>query len=240
VSGFAAARRRDGLVAATLTCVEEWLLDPVAAPPAPPAPSAPRPVVAVVALAPRCGCTTVARGLAATLAAREAPGAAIACGPSGSVALSLSTPAATRLGRAVGDFVDAPYRVSGRLCLVDVDARSARAAALRNQAALVIDVPHGGDAGAAAALADVVVLVAGPAVEPALAAVVGAALAGAGTEPLLVVSRPGEGVDWSGSEAIVLPDARLASRLALAGREPPGALGAALGRIADRCERVMS
>ncbi len=58
------------------------------------------------------------------------------------------------------DFVDGPQRVSGRLCLVEADARIARAAALRNQAALVIEVPHGDDASEAAALADVTVLVA--------------------------------------------------------------------------------
>jgi hypothetical protein len=240
VSGFAAPSR-GGLVATTLARVEEWLLDPVEQADAiPAAPPAQPPIVAVVPLAPRCGGTTVARGLAATFAARATLGAAIVCGPSGSVALALSTAGATRLARAVGDFVDAPHRVSGRLCLVEGDARIARAAALRNQAALVVEVPHGDDASEAAALADVTVLVASGRTEPSLAAVVGASLARSGPEPIVVTSRTGLDDDpWPDSAAIGMPDARLASRIALAGREPPGALGAALTELADRCERAL-
>ena len=240
MSGFAAPRR-GGFVAATLARVEEWLLDPVDAPdvagtnePLDP------PVVAVVPLAPGCGGTTVARGLAATFAARTALGAAIVCGPSGSVALALSTSGAGRLARAVEDFVDGPRRVSGRLCLVEADARIARAAALRNQATLVIEVPYGEDASEAAALADVTVLVAGPRTEPSLAAVVGASLARSGPDPIVVSGRPGEDDRAPlGEDTIDMPDARLASRIALAGREPPGALGIALAELADRCERSL-
>ena len=237
MSGLA-AHRRGGLVATALTRVEEFLLDPVddeiavspAVPPAPP------PIVAVVPLAPRCGGTTVARGLAATFAAREPLGAALVCGPSSSVALALSTSGAARLARAVADFVDAPQRVSGRLCLVESDPRIARAAALRNQAALVVEVPHGEDASEAAALADVTVLVAAGDTEPSLAAVIGASLARTGPEPILVTGRPGDDGRLADFDAIVCPDSRLASRIALAGREPPGALGAALAGLADRCQ----
>lgn len=240
MSGFAAPRR-GGLVATTLARVEEWLLDPVEQVDAPPAaPPAQPPIVAVVPLAPRCGGTTVARGLAATFATRATLGAAIVCGPSGSVSLALSTAGATRLARAVGDFVDAPHRVSGRLCLVEADARIARAAALRNQSALVVEVPHGDDASEAAALADVTVLVAAGSTEPSLATVVGASIARCGPEPIVVTSRVGiDDQPWPDSAAIAMPDARLASRIALAGREPPGALGAALAELADRCERAL-
>ena len=239
MSGLAAPRR-GGLVAAALTRVEEFLLDPVedAAATLAVAPEAAPPIVAVVPLAPRCGGTTVARGLAATLATRAALGAAIVCGPSGSVALALSMPCATRLGRAVGDFVDAPHRISGRLCLVEGDARVARAAALRHQAALVVEVPHGEDASEAAALADVTVLVAAEDTEPSLAAVVGASLARTGPEPIVVIGRPGEASRWWDTGAVELPDSRLGSRIALAGREPPGSFGAALSGLADRCEEA--
>jgi hypothetical protein len=239
MSGFAAPRR-GGLVAATLSRVEDWLLDPVERverePPA--APDTP-PIVTVVPLAPRCGGTTVARGLAATFASRATDGAAIVCGPSGSVALSLSTAGAARLARAVGDFVDAPHRVSGRLCLVESDPRIVRAAALRNQAALVVEVPHGEDASEASALADVTVLVAAGDTEPSLAVVVGASLARSGPEPILVTSRPGEEEPGPGSAALTMPDSRLASRIALAGREPPGALGAAIAELANLCEEAV-
>jgi hypothetical protein len=36
-----------------------------------------------------------------------------------------------------------------------------------------------------------------------------------------------------------MPDSRLASRIALAGREPPGVLGAAIADLADRCEEAV-
>jgi hypothetical protein len=239
MSGFAATGR-GGMAAAALARVEEWLLDPAedARADRPSRGPAEPPIVAVVPLAPRCGSTTVARGLAAVLATRSAVGAALVCGRSGNVALSLSTPAASRLSRSVGDWVDAPNRVSGRLCLVEGDARIARAAALRNQCALVVDVAYGADASEAAALADVVVLVAASDTEPSLAAVVGAALAGAGPEPLLVLVRADADSPAREHAHVVLPDARLASRIALAGREPPGTLGNALAELADRCAEV--
>ena len=238
MTGWAAAGR-GGLVASALAKVEEFLLEPAddAAREAVSAAAVP-PFVAVVPLAPRCGGTTVARGVAATFAAQSALGATIVCGPTGSVALSLSTPGATRLGRSVGDWTEAPYRVSGRLCLVDSDARIARAAALRSQCPLVVDLPHGADASEATAVADVVVLVAGPETEPALAAVVGASLVRSGPGPLIALSRPLEDSPIAGIADFELPDARLASRVALAGREPPGALGAAIAGLAARCVEV--
>lgn len=237
MSGWATPRSAS-VLAAALARVEEFLLVPAGdagRPPATEPESSQPPVVAVVPLAPRCGATTVARGLGAILAARGTAGASIVCGPSGSVALALQTADAGRLARAVGDFVDAPQRVSGRLCLVEGDPRIARAAALRHRAALVIDVPHGADASEPAALADVTVLVMAPSTEPSLAAVVGASLARTGPEPLLVVGRPAPERPAC-SDALALPDSRLASRIALAGREPPGALGAVLADLADRCE----
>ena len=238
MSGMA-ARGRAGLVATALTRVEGFLLAPanedVRAPVAAPVPP---PIVAVVPLVARCGGTTVARGLAATFATRAPLGAALVGGPTSSVALALSTSGATRLSRAVADFVDAPQRVSGRLCLIDADARIARAAALRNEAALVLEVPHGRDASEAAALADVTVLVAADDTEPSLAAVVGASLARTGPAPILVVSRPAVASPWADAGAVALPDSRLPSRIALAGREPPGALGAAFVELADRCEEA--
>ena len=238
MSGWATPRRA-GVLAATLARVEEFLLEPgdaVSCQAVEPAHQAQPPIVAVVPLAARCGGTTVARGLAATFAGRGSLGAAIVCGPSGSVSIALQTGDAARLARSVGDFVDAPQRVSGRLCLVEGDARIARAAALRTESALVIDVPHGEDASEAAALADVTVLVTAVDTEPSLATVVGASLARTGPAPIVVVGRPGEAAVTFEAAPITLPDARLASRIALAGREPPGALGAAIADLADRCE----
>jgi hypothetical protein len=102
-----------------------------------------------------------------------------------------------------------------------------------------VDVPRGADASEAAALADVVVLVGSGDTEPSLAAVVGAALAGSGPEPLLVVVRADADSRAREYAHVSLPDARLASRIALAGREPPGTLGAALAELADRCTAAL-
>jgi hypothetical protein len=238
MSGWATPRRA-GVLATTLARVEDFLLEPAdRVDHEPPAPPAQPPIVTVVPLAPRCGATTVARGLAATFATRGTLDAAIVCGPTSSVAFAIQTGGAARLARSVGDFVDAPYRVSGRLCLVEGDARIARAAALRSQAPLVIDVPHGADASEAAALADITVLVAAAETEPALASVVGASLARSGPAPIVVIGRPGE-EEPAAPAAVELPESRLGSRIALAGREPPGALGAAVAELADRCEESL-
>jgi hypothetical protein len=123
------------------------------------------------------------------------------------------------------------------LCLVEGDARIARAAAHRSECGLVVDVPHGADASEPAALADVIVLVADGDTEPSLAAVVGAALARSGPNPILAVRFSADGRSRLDAD-VELPDARLASRIALAGREPPGALGAALADLAERCSEA--
>ncbi len=68
----------------------------------------------------------------------------------------------------------------------------------------------------------------------------GASLARSGPDPIVVSGRPGEDDRGPVGEASIdMPDARLASRIALAGREPPGALGLALAELADRCERSL-
>ena len=197
---------------------------------------APRPpVVAVVALAPRCGTTTVARGIAAVLAARGEAGVGLVCGPSGGVALAIASAPAARLSKGIAEQVETAARVGGRLCLIDCDPRIARAQAQRNEVPLVVEVPHGADPSEATSVADAIVLVAAGSTEPALAAVVAASLARSGPEPLVVVSRPDDDVAWDDRPARRLSDSRLGSRIALAGREPPGSFGAVLAELADRC-----
>jgi hypothetical protein len=237
MNGFVAGRRgRAGFVAAALAHAERFLLEAPERDNEWPAPSAPRPpVVAVVALAPRCGTTTVARGLAAALAARAEARVGMVCGPCGGVSLAIATAPAARLSKAVADQIDVAARVSGRLCLIDCDPRIARAQALRNEVPLVIAVPTGWDPSESTSLADAIVLVAGGSTEPALATVVGASLARSGPEPLVVVSRPEEGTAWDDRPAWQLADSRLGSRIALAGREPPGSFGALLVELAERC-----
>jgi hypothetical protein len=241
VTGFVASRRgRAGLIAAAVARAEGFLLDPPRrGEPAPVLPETKPPVVAVVALAARCGTTTVARGVGAVLAARSPSGTALVCGPSGSVALAVASAPAARLAKAVAEQVDATPRVSGRLCLLDTDPRIARAQAQRRETPLIIDISHGADASEATTLADVIVLVAAGSTEPSLAAVVGASLARSGPDPLVVVSRPGDDGLWDERPALRLVDSRLGSRIALAGREPPGSFGGVLADLADRCEEAV-
>jgi hypothetical protein len=195
-----------------------------------------RPVVGVVALSRRCGTSTVARALAVELALRDREGAAIVSAETvAGGGIPLGTPAAARLGRAVERALPTRTRAVGRICLTAagpdfgplVDAG-------RGLAPLVLDVGDPGQAGVAASLVDALVLVAGPALEPALAAVVSAALVRIGPEPVVVFNRDrGDSDRWAGRCALTLPDSRLGAQLALAGREPRGDLGRGVARLAD-------
>jgi len=242
---------RGGLVAAAIARAEAWLLEPVEAPcheealegqgpgGAPPEPEQPaepplRDVIAVVGLGDRCGATTVARGLGAELAARDAAGAAVVSTPRPPAAAALRTPSAGRLARALSALGLGPVRPCGRICLLPAAAQQAAAATARRLAPIVLDVPHGVPPAAAAALADRVVLVRTESIEPALAEAVAAALARDGAaEPLVVLnrSRPGDG---DARADVVLPDAPGSAHLALAGYQAAGALGAGLASLADR------
>jgi hypothetical protein len=230
------AHRR--LLSGALAAAADWLVAPVepARGGADPAPLEARPVVAVLGLSPRCGATTVARALGAELGARDPGGACAVTATVPAGALALGFPAAGRLGRTLSPLARARVRPWGRLCLVEGPDRAALAAAARYLAPLVIDVDQGGEAPAAAALADHVVLVAAPDTEPALAAVVSASLAEPGPEPVTVLNRaPGQDGRWTGRAALELPESRAGAKLALAGREPRGALGAAVADLADAC-----
>jgi hypothetical protein len=234
------------LVAAALARAEAWLLEPAEAvepPHAIPAPPAvelrARPVVTVMGLAPRCGCTTVARALAAELGAREPGGAAVVSCAGTAGGPALGTASAGRLARALGRLADgAEPRSSGRLCLIECGDHAALADATRYLAPLVIDVGHEPTPSSAVAVADHAVAVASPGVEPALAAVVGDALAELGPRPVTVLNRAGALEGWEGRVEIVLPDSRVAAQLALSGREARGELGRAIGELAHRCEDV--
>jgi hypothetical protein len=257
-----AAFRQRALVAGLLARAEDWLLrpaeevaaspirarapalpeplprpEPMAPPePAPPPERANHPVIAVMGLRAGCGTTTVARALAAELAARRVAGvAAVACtGSSGAVPLARLT--ASRLARALGPYAEGRVRAAGRLCLVDAPNLLHLVDAARREAPLVVDVRRDGGTGEAAALADRVVLVASPLDEPALPAVVAASLARSGPEPITVANRVSEPDRWAGRVNLLLPETRLAAQVALAGREPRGPLGRTICELADRCE----
>jgi len=228
---------RGGLLATALARVEDFLLEP--AEPRleeSPASSLRRPVVAVFGLARRCGATTVARALAAELAARDA-GAAAVSSPMPAAGIPLASPAAVRLAKAVAEVPHARTRAVGRLCLVEGPSPAELADAARLHAPLVLDAGSEQVGGAAAAVADHVVLVATPAVEPALATVVSGCLARVGPPPLITLNRAEAADGWEARAALSLPEGRMGAQLALGGREPRGALGRAVAELADLCER---
>jgi hypothetical protein len=198
--------------------------------------AAARPVVAVAALAPRCGTTTIARALAAELALRDDGAAAIVTsdGIAGG-GIPLGTPAAGRLGRAVQRALPCRVRAVGRLCLTVAGPDPAPLVdSARDLAPLVLDVGEPSQAAVAASLADAVVLVAGPAVEPTLATVVAQSLCRIGPEPVVVLGRDRDSdARWDDRCALRLPEARMGAQLALAGREARGELGRAIARLAD-------
>jgi hypothetical protein len=229
---------RRGLLATALARVEDFLLEP--AEPAreqhSPAPSLPRPVVAVFGLARRCGATTVARALAAELATRDG-GAAAVSSPVSAAGIPLASPAAARLAKAIAELPHARTRAVGRLCLVEGPSPVELADAARLRAPLVLDAGSERVGGAAAAVADHVVLVGSPSVEPALATVVSGCLARVGPCPLIVLNRADGRPGWETRAGLELPEARMGAQLALGGREPRGSLGRAVAELADLCDR---
>jgi hypothetical protein len=234
------AEHRHGFVATALARAEAWFLSPADAPLAaerlPPAPPPARPVVAVVGLAPGCGATAVARALAVELALRDPGGAAVVvservqAGP-----LAVAGPASARLARTLRALGYDGVRSAGRLCLLGELGAVAPRLVTEPPAPLVLDA---GRDGAGAALADRTVLVAGRGVEPALALVVAASFERTTRAPALVANRIEEVDRWEAIGALPTGESRLAAGLALAGREPRGALGAAMRELVDRWERA--
>jgi hypothetical protein len=256
------ADRERGFVAGALATAGAWFVEPVEPVAQPPVgvPARPRRVVAVFGLAPGCGATVVARALAAELAARDASGtAAVACEARTS-GIPLATQAASRLARALEDLPGAATRAVGRLCLIEGADQVTLADSSRQVAPLVLDAGSASLGGAPASLADRTVLVAVPAVEPALAKVAAECLARVGADSIIVLNRVrGDGYRARGesageidgehapapcdpsfteSEFLRLPDSRLGAQLALGGREARGELGRAVATLADRCEGI--
>ena len=236
-----------GWMTGALSRAKDWLVEPVEAGEqavGEPAPALPEPlfrepahpVVAVIALAPRCGASTLARWLGAELAGRDPEGAAIVLSPRPSGAGPLRSGSVASLDRALAARRIGPVRAAGRLCLLDAAEHSPLTVAATCLAPLVIDGGHGASAAGLTSLADFVVLVAVPSVEPSLAAVMAASLARTGPEPFVVVNRADEAERWEDRPGLLLPSSRLGARRAAAGRAPGGALGVAVARIADACE----
>jgi hypothetical protein len=202
------------------------------APPVVSAPEALPPVVAVIGLAAGAGASTIARAVAARLAAVDPCGAAILVTPDPPRA-GLGSAAASRLARTLADRGTAGPRAAGRLCLVHASEPLAPIVAQRS-APVVADIAHGSPTEGAVALADHVVLVCAPDLEPALASAVESALRGAGHAVSLVLNRTVEEPPPGLEHALEVPESRMAAQLTLACREPRGALGDAAAELAAR------
>lgn len=231
MTGELAGRR--GLVASAGAALESFFLEPVA-PRASEAgePLELRPVVCVFGIARGCGATVVARALAAELALRDPAGsAAVACDarPGG---IPLATHAAARLARVLGDVPSSAPRAVGRLCLVGGADPLRLADAARHHAPLVIDAGSDALGGGPASVADRTVIVTTQAIEPALARVGAECVARVGPAPVVLLNRAPH--DQPGLFA--LPNSPMGARLALGGREARGALGRAIGELADLLE----
>ncbi len=250
LSGGRVTRGRS-LLAGAVGAASGWLVEPAAPEPEPVhvAPGRPRPVIAVFGLARGSGVTVVARALAAELARRDSAGAAAVHCEARAAGIPLATPAAGQLARALAELPGADTRAVGRLCLVEGAERTAISEAMRERAPLVLDAGSSALGGAPAAVADRVLLVATPAVEPALAGVGAGCLARLGHAPLLVLNRSGpahseSGADppdsrqsrWMARGVHRLPESRMGAQLASGGREARGELGRAVADLADLCE----
>jgi hypothetical protein len=225
------ALRHPGLLAAALARAEAWLLEPAPPRVEPGSVELPtRPVVAVIGLCPRCGATTVARALAARLAAVDPCGAAVVVGSGAPSGFAPPSGPASRLARRL----EGSFATAGRLCLSESCDLMALAGATRRLAPLVLDVSRSEAPSGSASLADVVVLVAEAGGEPSLAELAAASLPRAVT----VANRVRDRARWAGRPALLLPDSLPGARLALAGWEPRGPLRAAIGELASLCEAV--
>jgi hypothetical protein len=201
-----------------------------------------RPAIAVAGLSRRSGATTVARALGAELALRDPAGAAVVTASAvAAPGIPLGTAAAGRLCRSLTRTVGAAGRAVGRICLLEATAAEASSLAdeARSLAPLVIDIADPSSIARVAADAGAVVLVAAPTSEPALAAVVRASLSQVVSEPIVVVNRDlGDSGRWVAAADVFLPEARVAARLALAGRDARGPYGRAIAGLADRIQQL--
>jgi len=191
----ARANRERGPLAAALASVGGFLVEPANSvdhrgwAPDPAEELRARPVIAVFGLARGCGTTTVARALAAELAARDPAGVATVAGDSHGAGVRVASQAAGRLARALDDYPHAETRAVGRLCLVSGTDPVTLAEGARHLAPLVLDAGSSAVGGVPASLADHSLLVTTPAVEPALARVAADCLARVGPEPIIVLNR---------------------------------------------------
>ena len=223
--------------AAVALAAEAWLLRPAQDVPSRPeaSPAARRryPVVCVAGLAPRCGATTLAWGLAAALSARQPDGIAVLTGtpPRGRAGSRPAGRLAAELATAGG----APVQPVGSVVVRGAPDPVALAAAARDRAPLVLDAGLAREAVRAASVSDRVLLVAPPSVEPALPAVFARSLGCAEPRSSCVVIG-GPEHEWTRRGVLVVPRSRTGARRVLRGVGARGRLGRALAGLASELQ----
>jgi len=232
----ASAAPSSRLLSTAAAAVQSFFLEPAGMEPA--AAGAPpierRAVVCVLGLARGCGVTVVARAVAAELAGRDPSGAAAVYSDVRPAGVPLATHAATGLARVLEEIPKASPRAIGRLCVLGEGDLPRGVDSARYHAPVVIDAGSEVLGGAAARIADRIVIVTSRAVEPALARVAAECVARAGPAPVVVLNRAAQ--DEPGQ--FPLPNSPLGARLALAGREARGELGRAIAELADLLEEA--
>jgi hypothetical protein len=187
----------------------------------------------VLGLSGRCGGTTVARGLAATLAVAGARAAHVVA-----LAGTGEEPAPLRGALSGGGRQwDVP---PGLATAEEVAEYGATITGLTGAPGVwVWDVPAtAGERAvvAARAVGSVVVVAAGEG-EPALAELAADMLRERWGPLMLVANRVREPNPWADRAAVALPQSRLGALLAVRGRRPPGPLGAGLAELAALVEQ---
>lgn len=228
------ASPRRGLLASVAAQLSAYVLEPVEPTVhAEPIELEPFPVVAVVSAARKSGASTIARLVAAELAARHDDAAVVwSAEPAGRRA-ALPSRAAARLATALRPGAG-PMSAVGRLCLASGDAPARMVASGRYLAPVVLDLAPDGSAAASAEAADVAVVVTAAADQPALARAVALSL---GNRTVMVVAnRASAEGDWAETADTVAPESRIAARAAALGARAVGPLGAAIGELADALE----
>ena len=227
------------LLSAALARAQSFLLEPVQ--PGPAAATAalaqaavqPRQLeIVVMGARPRCGASTIARGLAAMLSvpgARPAHLISLAAAPS-----SREQAPGTLAGGTLWEIPTA-LREEGEVA--EYGQTVARLAG--SPSALVWDVPadHARRAEAAARAAHVTLLVVPGNGEPALGELLAEMLSQRHGRVLVVASRA-EPERWRGKAAVSLPESRIGALLALRFRRPQGGFGFALSELAALVEEL--
>ena len=140
----------------------------------------------------------------------------------------------TTLARGLALTLEAPGEQPAQMLALGDDSGHEVVPLAGGATALVWDVASGASTAArgVALRADAVVLVAGKGSEPAMAEVTADMLREDFGQMVLIANRVSDASRWNGRADLCVPESWLGAALIGRGRRPPGALGAAMARLA--------